>query len=76
MVKKLFSSLLVILVSLVPALNANAQDDQTFRNFQFSCTRVSQAWAKYNESLRDMFEKKGVAYPPQGYLHPLFQISE
>jgi murein L,D-transpeptidase YafK len=41
------------------------QDDATFRNFQFSFTRVSQAWTKYNESLREMFEKKGVSYPPK-----------
>lgn len=42
-----------------------AQDDaQTFRNFQFSFSRVSQAYMKYNDTLNQLFEKKGLAYPP------------
>ena len=48
------------------AFNANAQDDaQTFRNFQFSFTRVSQAWMKCNDTLRQVFSSKGLAYPPK-----------
>lgn len=47
-------------------LSAKAQDDATtFRNFQFSFTRVSQAWAKTNDSLRKMFVENGLAYPPK-----------
>lgn len=46
----------------VPSL---AQDDATtFRNFQFSFTRVSQAWMKYNDTVSRMFQSKGLAYPP------------
>ena len=65
MVKKLLSSLLIVWAGFGCSFQASAQDDQTFRNFQFSFTRVSQAWTKYNESLREMFEKKGVSYPPK-----------
>ncbi|MBS1772230.1 MAG: L,D-transpeptidase family protein [Bacteroidetes bacterium] len=46
--------------------NASAQDDvQTFRNFQLSFTRVSQAWIKCNDTLQKLFASKGVSYPPQ-----------
>lgn len=42
-----------------------AQDDvATFKNFQFSFTRVSQAWMKYNDTLSKIFHKKDLAYPP------------
>ena len=42
-----------------------AQDEAaTFRNFQFSFNRVSQAWMKHNDTLSKMFERKGLAYPP------------
>jgi murein L,D-transpeptidase YafK len=41
-----------------------AQDDvNTFRNFQFSFNRVSQSWARYNDSLRRAFEQKKLKYP-------------
>lgn len=44
----------------------SAQDDvQTFRNFQLSFNRVSQAWVKYNDSLQHMFAAKGLSYPPK-----------
>jgi murein L,D-transpeptidase YafK len=43
-----------------------AQDDvQTFRNFQLSFNRVSQAWLKYNDTLQRMFKNKGLSYPPK-----------
>ncbi|HEY1031724.1 MAG TPA: L,D-transpeptidase family protein [Flavipsychrobacter sp.] len=60
MIKKLLYSLL-----LIGASTAYAQDDvQAFRNFQLSFSRVSQAWVKNNDSLRKMFQSKGLAYPP------------
>lgn len=43
-----------------------AQDDvNTFKNFQFSFSRVSQAWMKNNDSLSTMFKAKGLVYPPR-----------
>lgn len=61
----IYSLFLGLIISLF-SVSANAQDDiQAFRNFQLSCTRVSQAWAKYNDTLSKEFEKVGVAYPPK-----------
>lgn len=43
---------------------AHAQDElTTFRNFQFSFNRVSQSWARYNDTLRRAFEAKHLKYP-------------
>lgn len=58
----LFLPVFILLVSYTPS---KAQDDsQTFRNFQFSFERVSQAWMKYNDSLSKMFKRVGLKYPP------------
>lgn len=59
-----------ILKLLFPVLligfTATAQDDvKTFRNFQFSFSRVSNAYARFNDSLHRMFSNKGLSYPPQ-----------
>lgn len=46
-------------------INAQAQDEtQTFRNFQFSFNRVSQAWLKCNDSLGKLFRSRDIQYPP------------
>lgn len=56
----------VCLLACTFSIKGYAQDDlQTFRNFQLSFTRVSQAWAKYNDTLRKEFEQQGIAYPPK-----------
>jgi murein L,D-transpeptidase YafK len=40
------------------------QDDvQAFRSVQLNSSRVSQAWNKYNDTLRKSFEAKGINYP-------------
>ncbi len=58
-----FSAAVVSLLLLARA--ATAQDEsQTFRAFQFSFNRVTQAWAKNNDSMARLFNAKGVAYPP------------
>ena len=45
---------------------AHAQTDlQAFRDFQFSCSRVSDAMKKYNDTLAKEFKKKNIAYPPK-----------
>lgn len=65
MMKKLYHSVLLIAIAGMLSFTASAQDDiQTFRNFQFSFNRVSQAWMKYNDTLRKEFSKKGLAFPP------------
>ncbi|MGN6476302.1 MAG: L,D-transpeptidase family protein [Flavipsychrobacter sp.] len=59
--RKLFLSVLMILGSLA----SQAQDEvQTFRNFQLSFSRVSQAWVRCNDTLQRVFASKGVTYPP------------
>ena len=59
-------------------LTTFAQEDLSFKNFQLSFTRVSQAWGKYNDSLRYMFEKKGVLLVDgdirRGALHAAFGV--
>ncbi len=58
--------ILVFFLAIFLSFSASAQDDsQTFRNFQFSFTRVSQAWMKYNDTLKNLFKKEGLAYPPK-----------
>jgi len=66
MTKKLLGGLLLCIIVSMISLPARAQDDdQAFRNFQLSFSRVSQAWAKYNDSLSRDFKRKGVAFPPK-----------
>jgi len=66
MMKRLTCCLLPVLLICLSLLPAKAQDDaQTFRNFQFSFARVSQAWTKYNDSLQRLFQGHGLAYPPR-----------
>lgn len=58
--------LLVFVVAFLVGKSAFAQDDmQTFKNFQFSFTRVAQAWSKCNDTLRKSFEHAGLSYPPK-----------
>src|SRR6185437_2218067 len=64
MIKKLFYSVSILLSFYSSNLYAQA-DDQSFKNFQFSFSRVSDAWKKYNDSLSRDFKKKNVAYPPK-----------
>jgi murein L,D-transpeptidase YafK len=53
-----------VLVACLISTSLFAQDDvNTFRNFQFSFNRVSNAWAKYNDSIGKMFKAKGIQFP-------------
>ena len=46
------------------ATGAYAQDDtKAFKDYQLSCTRVSGAVAKYNDSISRDFKRKNIAYP-------------
>ena len=55
---------------------AMAQDDlQTFRNFQFSFTRVSNAWLAHNDSLARLFKSKGLQYPAKDIYIRSFKAS-
>jgi murein L,D-transpeptidase YafK len=48
------------------SLISHAQDDETdFKNYQLSCSRVSDACKKYDDTLSKEFKKKGIAYPPK-----------
>jgi murein L,D-transpeptidase YafK len=65
MMKPSFRSLVLCVWVCVLWLGANAQDEtQTFRNFQFSFSRVSQAWMKNNDTLAKQFKATGLTYPP------------
>lgn len=55
----------VLFISLTSVVATAQTDAQNFKNFQLSCTRVSEAWKKYNDSLSKDFKKKNVAYPPK-----------
>ena len=64
--RKLLHSILLGCFTMIgiPGQVAAQEDVQTFRNFQFSFNRVSQAWKKHNDTLSRMFKAKGIAYPP------------
>lgn len=60
----LFRRAAIVFALVLSSAVVRAQDDPTtFRNFQFSFTRVSAAWMKHNDTLRTMFEKKGFTFP-------------
>lgn len=60
-----FKSLLLCICLLGLCYNTYAQTDvEALRTAQMSSTRVSQAWQKYTDTLRNIFQKKGIAYPP------------
>lgn len=64
MMKKLLNVFVLAGIFCMTGFFASAQDDmQTFRNFQMSFSRVSQAWLKNNDSLQKMFAVKGLKYP-------------
>ncbi len=58
-------SILLCFAILICTSFVYAQDDdiETFRNFQLSFTRVSDAYSKFNDSLKKDFKKQGIAYP-------------
>lgn len=48
------------------SLVSTAQTDATnLRNSQLAFTRVAQAYAKYNDTMRRMFLSRGLSYPPK-----------
>lgn len=66
MTRKILHNLFIFTTVLFFSLTSQAQDDiQTFKNFQFSFNRVSQAWMKCNDTLAKLFHKQGLKYPPQ-----------
>jgi murein L,D-transpeptidase YafK len=62
-INKLFLAILCVVCLCLPA-KLFAQDDvNAMRNFQMSFTRVSQACTQYNDTLKKIFEKKGLKFP-------------
>lgn len=57
--------LVLIPLLLIGGISQAQEDIQSFRNFQFSFNRVSQAYMKFNDSVQRMFKAKGLSYPPQ-----------
>lgn len=55
---------LLICFAILSCVSCYAQDDaETFRNFQLSFTRVSDAYHHFNDSLYKDFKRKGIIYP-------------
>ncbi len=75
MVKKLVWCIVMSAVAAFYSFPSFAQndDDQSFKNFQLSFGRVSDAWKKYNDTLSKDFKKKNVAYPPKDILLRAFK---
>ena len=66
MIKKLLCIVgVVVCMAGLPGRAIAQSDAQDFKNFQLSCTRVSEAWKKYNDSLAKDFKKKNISYPPK-----------
>lgn len=63
MLHRFFKVLVPIL--LVGSLSYGQDDSRSFRNFQFSFSRVSGAYNTFNDSIGRMFKAKGLAYPPK-----------
>lgn len=56
----------VVILLCILSANSRAQDaSQGFRDYQLSCTRVSEACKKYNDSLAKDFKRKNVSFPPK-----------
>ena len=65
-----------LLVLFIFSSKSRAQDDpQTFRNFQFSFSRVSQAYSHYSDTLRRLFAEKKVPYPAKNVFLRVFKSS-
>jgi murein L,D-transpeptidase YafK len=76
MTTKLFRALAFIVALGFCNTRVQAQEDlQTFRNFQFSFTRVSQAYDKFSDSLRNMFQNRGLAFPPKNIYFRAFKAA-
>lgn len=57
-------SVVLFLLACTISFQIAAQDDATtFKNFQFSFNRVSQAYTRYNDTLRKLFEAQKIPYP-------------
>jgi len=66
MVQKLFLMVAFCFALLRPGSGIFAQSEvDNFRNSQFSSSRVTDAWRKYDDSLAKEFRKKSIAYPPK-----------
>jgi len=64
MIKSCLKTLAFGLLLICSGLPAHAQDDvNTFKNFQFSFNRVSQAFSRFNDSLRVAFQAQQIPYP-------------
>ena len=56
--------ILLLMLFACRAVSSYAQDDtQKFRSMQLSCSRVSQACTKCDDTLKKYFEKRGIKYP-------------
>lgn len=66
---KLFRFKTITLLSLfvlIAGFNLSAQSDvSNLRNSQLSFTRVAQAYAKYNDTLKQLFTSLALSYPPK-----------
>ncbi len=54
----------ILLVFLNPFKSSSQEDMETFKKNQLSFPKVTKAWNTCSDSLKNMFSKKGLAFPP------------
>ena len=64
--KRLSLFTLLLLCTIILSQLASAQTDASnLRNSQLSFSRVAQAYAKYNDTLKRLFASRALSYPPK-----------
>ena len=63
--KPLINAVMYLVVFLCSSAAFGQSDSVSFRNAQFSSSRVAESWKKYNDTLSKEFKKKNIAYPPK-----------
>ena len=64
MAKKLLHSFIIgTMICLSAGTSYGQTGTQSFKNAQFSSSRVADAWKKYNDTLANYFKRKNIAYP-------------
>jgi murein L,D-transpeptidase YafK len=58
------SCVVVLLIFLCPIISSAQEDLQAFKNYQLSFPKVSKAWTHCSDTLKQMFEKRGLTFPP------------
>lgn len=63
--QRIFQAIIAVIIVLCGIVAHAQTDEQNMKSFQLSCSRVADAWKKYNDSLARDFKKKNLSYPPK-----------